>query len=194
MTQIMENEYSKAEQQQLLQLARAAIAYQLRHATDFQVQAEDYPPHLRTKRACFVTLKTGTQLRGCIGGMEPTQALAQEVASRACDAAFCDPRFSPVKESELDQLKIHISILNPMEQLTCTNQADLLRQLRPGIDGLLLEDGPDRGTFLPAVWESLPKKEDFLKQLMHKAGLRSDYWSSTLRVYRYTCSSFAERS
>jgi len=187
------NEYSKAEQQQLLQLARAAIAYQLRHAADFPVQADDYPPHLRAKRACFVTLKTGTQLRGCIGGMEPTQALIQEVASRACDAAFSDPRFRPVQESELDQINIHISILNPMERLTCTNQAGLLRQLRPGIDGILLEDGAYHGTFLPAVWESLPRKEDFLKQLMHKAGLRSDYWSSTLRVYRYTCSSFGER-
>jgi AmmeMemoRadiSam system protein A len=194
MTQIMENEYSKAEQQQLLQLARTAIAYQIQHATDLQVQADDFPPHLRELRACFVTLKIETQLRGCIGGMEPTQPLVLEVAARACDAAFRDPRFCPVQESELDQINIHISILNPMERLTCTNQADLLRKLRTGIDGILLEDGAYHGTFLPAVWESLPRKEDFLKQLMHKAGLQSDYWSNTLRVYRYTCSSFGERS
>jgi AmmeMemoRadiSam system protein A len=188
----MENEYSQTEQQQLLQLARASITHKLRHGTELRVQAADFPPHLRANRACFVTLKMGTRLRGCIGGMEPTQPLVQEVATRACDAAFRDPRFEPLQASELDQLNIHISVLNPMEPVAFTNREDLLRQLRPGIDGLLIEDDPYHGTFLPAVWESLPKKADFLKQLMLKAGLPSDYWSSTLRVHRYTCSSFGE--
>jgi AmmeMemoRadiSam system protein A len=192
MTQIMENEYSKTEQQQLLQLARASITHKLRYATELQVQADDFPPHLRELRACFVTLKMETQLRGCIGGMEATQPLVIEVAARACDAAFRDPRFTPVQANEFDQLNIHISVLNPMEPVAFTNREDLLRQLRPGIDGLLIEDGPYHGTFLPAIWEALPKKEDFLKQLMLKAGLPSDYWSSTLRIHRYTCSSFGE--
>ena len=192
MTQIMENEYSKAEQQQLLQLARASISHQLRHTTELPVQDDDYPPHLRELRACFVTLKMGTQLRGCIGGMVPTQPLVIEVAARACDAAFHDPRFTPVQANEFDQLTIHISVLNPMEPVAFTNREDLLHQLRPGIDGLLIEDGPYHGTFLPAVWESLPNRENFLKQLMLKAGLPSDYWSSTLRIHRYTCSNFGE--
>jgi AmmeMemoRadiSam system protein A len=188
------NEYSATEQQQLLRLARASIAHTLQHGTDLQVQLEEFPAHLRAKRACFVTLKIGAQLRGCIGSMQATQPLAQEVAARALDAAFNDPRFEPLQPHELDQLTIHISMLNPMEPLTFTNRDDLLRQLRPGIDGLLVEDGSKHATFLPAVWQALPKKEAFLTQLMLKAGLPAGHWSSTLRIHRYTCSSFGEYS
>ena len=192
MTHPAQNEYSATEQQQLLRLARASIAHRLRHGTDLQVQLEDSPAHLCANRACFVTLKIGTRLRGCIGAMQATQPLVQEVAVRACDAAFNDPRFEALQANELDRLTIHISVLNPMEPLTFTNRDDLLRQLRPGIDGLLVEDGSNHGTFLPAVWEALPNKEAFLKQLMLKAGLAAGYWSNTLRIHRYTCSSFGE--
>ena len=192
MTHTAHNEYSTSDQQQLLRLARASIAHTLRHETDLQVQLDDFPPHLCCNRACFVTLKRGTQLRGCIGAMQATQPLVQEVVARAKDAAFNDPRFEPLQPHELDQLTIHISVLNPMEPLTFTNRDDLLRQLRPGIDGLLVEDGSNHGTFLPEVWEALSKKEAFLKQLMIKAGLAADYWSNTLRIHRYTCRSFGE--
>ncbi len=185
-------EYSQAEQRQLLQLARESIAHTLRHGTPLPMHPADYPPHFQICRACFVTLKAGNQLRGCIGGLEADRPLVAEVAARACDAAFRDRRFEPVDENEVDQLSIHISILNPMETLTCASRHDLLRQLRPGIDGLLIEDGEYRATFLPAVWDSLPTPEAFLQQLMLKAGLPRDHWSDTLRAHRYTCDSFGE--
>ena len=192
MTHAAHNEYSATEQQQLLRLARASIAQRLRHGTALQVQTADFPAHLAAKRACFVTLKIGTRLRGCIGAIQASQPLVQEVAVRACEAAFNDPRFEPLQADEFDQLKLHISILNPLQELRCRDRADLLRQLRSGIDGLLVEDGNAHATFLPAVWQSLPNKEAFLTQLMRKAGLAADYWSNTLRVHRYTCSSFGE--
>jgi AmmeMemoRadiSam system protein A len=186
------NEYSISEQQQLLRLARASIAHQLRHNSALQVRATDYPLHLQVKRACFVSLKIGTRLRGCIGSMQATQPLVQEVAERAVDAAFNDPRFEPLQNDEFDQLTVHISILNPLQELRCRDRQDLLRQLRPEVDGLLVEDGDAHGTFLPAVWDSLPSKHAFIAQLMRKAGLPADYWSSTLRIHRYTCSSFGD--
>lgn len=192
MSDTMPQEYSEPERQQLLQLARASITHHLQQGIDLRVQSEDFAPHLQALRACFVTLKNKAQLRGCIGGLQATQPLVQAVASNANNAAFRDPRFEPVQVHEFAQLTIHIAVLNPMEPLAFTSREDLLRQLRSGVDGLLIEDGPHRGTFLPAVWESLPRRQDFLTQLMLKAGLQADDWPDTLRIHRYTCSSFAE--
>jgi len=118
--------------------------------------------------------------------LEARRPLAEDVVQNAFAAAFGDPRFPPVTEPEVDKLDIHISVLSPLEEMHFASEADLLRQIRPGIDGLVLEDGPYRGTFLPAVWESLPDKRDFLRHLKIKAGLPPDYWSNTLRVWRYT--------
>lgn len=79
-----------------------------------------------------------------------------------------------------------------MEPMAFTSREDLLCQLRPGVDGLFIEEGCKRGTFLPAVWESLPSRQEFLQQLLLKATLPPDYWSDGLQIHRYTCSSFAE--
>jgi len=68
----------------------------------------------------------------------------------------------------------------------------LLAELRPGIDGLLLEDGRHRSTFLPKVWEQLPEAREFLGQLLAKAGLPADHWSPSLRVHRYRALTFGD--
>jgi hypothetical protein len=87
-------------------------------------------------------------------------------------------------------LHIHISVLSPPQPLAFESEQDLLAQLRPGVDGLILEERYARGTFLPSVWEQLPEPLDFLRHLKRKAGLPVDYWSTQLRVSRYTTESF----
>ncbi|WP_269525232.1 AmmeMemoRadiSam system protein A [Coraliomargarita parva] len=184
--------YTPQEQVCLLHTAREAIQARLAGEVYQHPPLHRYPDALMEHRACFVTLKIRDQLRGCIGGFEASRPLIDEVAQRACDAAFKDPRFEPLDARELPELRIHIAVLNPTIPMEVTGRSDLLRQLRPGVDGILIEEGAYRGTFLPAVWESLPHREQFLQALMHKAGLPSDYWSDSIRVYRYTCTDFGE--
>ena len=101
-------------------------------------------------------------------------------------AAFRDPRFEPVSRTELDDIRIEVSLLSTPEAMRFRSEADALRQLRPGVDGVILECGGARGTFLPQVWEQLPEPADFMAQLKRKAGLRGDFWSDEVRLSRYT--------
>jgi AmmeMemoRadiSam system protein A len=148
------------------------------------------PEELMELRATFVTLTMGGQLRGCIGMLEACRPLAEDVAANAVAAAFEDPRFPPLTKREFESLEIHISVLSPTEELRFSSEEDALHQIRPGIDGLILQDGFYRGTFLPSVWEELPQKALFWAHLKQKAGLPVDYWSETLRVFRYTTECF----
>lgn len=174
----------------LRKIALEAIKYGLEHENHLPVDTSRYPRSLQKLGASFVTLNKHDQLRGCIGCLEAHQPLVNDVAYNAYAAAFNDPRFPSLTEDELDQLEIHISILTPAVPMEFESEQDLLEQIQPGIDGLVLEDGMHRGTFLPAVWESLPDKIDFLRHLKQKAGLPPDYWSDTIRVSRYTTESF----
>jgi AMMECR1 domain-containing protein len=70
------------------------------------------------------------------------------------------------------------------------SEGDLVKQLRPKIDGLIMQEGRHRGTFLPSVWEQLPKSEDFLKHLKIKSGLPETYWSDSIQIRRYTVEEF----
>ena len=110
----------------------------------------------------------------------------ENVAFYAHASAFSDTRFPALVFAEFPGLEIAISVLSPMELISFSSEPDLIRQLRPGIDGLLLEDGGYRGTFLPSVWESIPEPVDFLRRLKVKAGLYPDYWSKEIQVRRYT--------
>jgi AmmeMemoRadiSam system protein A len=136
-------------------------------------------------RATFVTLKKNGALRGCIGSLEARFPLATDVARNAYWAAFRDPRFRAVEESELDELQIEISLLTAPEPVFHGSEADLIRQLRPGVDGPILQEGSRRGTFLPSVWASLPVPEEFIRQLKIKAGFPPDHWSEAMEVFRY---------
>ena len=184
--------FNEADKKQLLDLARASIQYGLEHGNPIAVTLGNYPAHLQEQRACFVTLQIDHRLRGCIGSLEAHRPLVEDVADNAYAAAFRDPRFAPVSEIEYPQLQYHISVLNPPESMSFTSEQDLLKQIRPGIDGLVLSDRGYRGTFLPSVWESLPTAQEFLSHLKQKAGLPSDYWSDTLRVDRYTVENIEE--
>ena len=187
------NEYSPAERELLLRLARDSIRHGLQTGRPLQVAPADYPPRLQDERACFVTLTESGELRGCIGHLEPVQTLVEDVAENAFAAAFRDPRFPPLATSEFEQIRIEISVLGEPAPMRFSSEADLVRQLRPGMDGLILE-GPmgHRGTFLPSVWESLPEPAQFLAHLKLKAGLPADYWDERIRVLRYTTEAFEE--
>lgn len=182
---------SEADRNTLKQVARQAIDYGLHHSHQSPViDIAEYPESLRPERATFVTLNLNNNLRGCIGSLQAHRPLVLDVAHNACAAAFFDPRFAPLDQTEFEQLDIHLSILSPAEPVQFNSEADLLQQLRPGIDGLILEDKGMRGTFLPSVWESLATAEEFLAHLKQKAGLPARYWSNTLTVSRYTTESF----
>jgi len=174
----------------LREIALESIKYGLSQKKHLQVETSRYPKSLQNPGASFVTLNWNGQLRGCIGSLEAYQPLVNDVAYNAYAAAFSDPRFPSLSENELDDLELHISVLTPAEPIQFDSESDLLEQIRPGIDGLVLEDGYNRGTFLPAVWESLPEKTSFLQHLKMKAGLPKDYWSPTIKVSRYTTESF----
>lgn len=177
-------------QQQLLLLAARSIREGLATGRPISPSLEQYPPSLRERGACFVTLEIDGQLRGCIGMLEPVRPLAEDVAENAYAAAFRDPRFPPLRESEYQDLELHISIIGPASELEFDSEAVLLAQLVPNEDGLILQEGHSRGTFLPSVWETLPSPEAFINHLKQKAGLPANYWSDSLRVWRYRTQSF----
>ena len=146
---------------------------------------EGLAPPLAQPGASFVTINLNGQLRGCIGSLQAIRPLAEDISFNAYAAAFLDHRFAPLGENEQDQIRLHLSLLTPVTPIVFSSQQNLLAQIVPGEDGLILEEGGRRGTFLPSVWESLPSPEQFLGHLKLKAGLPADYWSPTLRVYRY---------
>jgi uncharacterized protein len=175
------------QQQLLLKIAQDSIAYGLRNGKALPVNPKDYPAELQVICATFVTLEIAGQLRGCIGMLEAVQPLVVDIAKNAFLAAFRDYRFSPVSQAEYSQLQIHLSLLSPSEPIIFSSEHDLITQLRPNIDGLIMLEGGRRGTFLPSVWDSLPEPEQFLQQLKVKTGLPKSYWSDTLQVSRYHC-------
>ncbi len=151
-------------------------------------------PLLLEPCACFVTLHLHGALRGCIGTLESKEPLVDAVITAAYNAALDDPRFSPVTAEELPLLAIDISVLSPAQPMTARSEAELLNSLRPGVDGLIIAEGPRRATFLPAVWQQLPTPEEFFRQLKLKAGLAVDYWSDTLELNRYSTESFGDHT
>lgn len=185
-------ELSESEKKDLLRLARQSIVHGLKTGRAIKVNDSEWPDDATVQAACFVTLNTHGQLRGCIGHLSAIQPLVDDVAENAFSAAFKDPRFSPLSDKELDDIEIEISVLTPAEQMTFTDEQDLLSQIQPGIDGLILEDGFNRGTFLPSVWESLPDKQDFWTHLKLKAGLSPAHWSDSVQVSRYRTLAFSE--
>ncbi len=186
----MSNKLSDKEKKQLLEIARLSIQSGLDNQTALQVDDAEIPKSLSNKRATFVTLTQSGNLRGCMGNLVANDILAQSVANTAYNAAFRDPRFPNLTGDEMDRTLIDISVLTPIQEMSVANRDDLLNQLRPGIDGLLLEDRGYRATFLPKVWESLKEPQEFLQQLLRKAGLTDTHWSDNMRFHRYQTESF----
>ena len=181
---------SDTERQRLLTLAKLSIREGLGSGRPLSVECQKLTPRLASPGTTFVTLKLDGQLRGCIGSLEAYRPLAEDCAENAFAAAFRDPRFPPVSVQEYPALSIHVSVLEPTRPMQVVSEADLLEQLRPGQDGLVLIHGDRQATFLPSVWEQLPLPGDFVRHLKRKAGLPDDYWSPMLQFGRYGVEEF----
>ncbi len=180
--------FTEAQGQLLVRLARAAIAREF----DVSQAPLPHPDWLETPGAVFVTLTEAGRLRGCIGSLEAHRPLGQDLEHNARAAAFSDPRFPPLRAEELDKVRIEVSLLTPAVPMRFTDEADALAQLRPGIDGVILEYGRYRATFLPQVWEQLPRPDVFMTHLKQKAGLSGDFWQQAVRLSRYGVEKFRE--
>ena len=172
----------------VLAIARGAIAAALGEAGPrFEPAA-----WLEEKAASFVTLMQRGQLRGCIGSLSAERALRVDVEHNALAAAFRDPRFAPLSRSEYREIEVEVSLLSPLDPIEFESESHALGQLRPGVDGVLLEYAGRRGTFLPQVWEQLPEPNAFLAHLKGKAGLPAGFWAAELKLSRYTVDKWRE--
>jgi AmmeMemoRadiSam system protein A len=183
-----------AERRLLLSLARSSIQTRLLGEPMPEMAPECSTPYLSQPLACFVTLNTADgDLRGCIGIFEADRPLWENVMDRARAAAFADPRFRPVEESELSRLVLEISILTPPQPFEFSSPDELLARLRPMVDGVILHTPWGSSTFLPQVWEQLPEREQFLGRLCEKHGAPEDCWRDpSLRVETYQAVVFSE--
>ena len=164
----------------LLSLARRAISSYFETGKRLEPTQKEIPsPNVLEQGACFVTLHLHGELRGCIGSLVAHRPLLNDVIENALASAFEDTRFDPLTKEELKLVKISISYLTPPKPFPVKDSGDLLAKLIPHKHGLILQKGMARATFLPAVWEELPKKEDFLSHLCMKAGLSPVEWKNT---------------
>ncbi|MBX3080851.1 MAG: AmmeMemoRadiSam system protein A [Anaerolineae bacterium] len=189
----MNTEYTHEEQKQLLRIARQA----LEAVTHGQPRPElgNIPAALKEPRACFVTLRRNEtqELRGCTGTVTARRPLAEEVSISTEQTALHDPRFSPVSANETPDINIEISVLTPPVPLDYESPADLLKRVRPNIDGVFLQHGYHRATYLPQVWESIADPAQFFTMLSRKMGLPGDAWRTLpMKVFTYQSISFEE--
>jgi AmmeMemoRadiSam system protein A len=173
-----------AERQRLLRLARDAI---VAHLSGLPAPAPAPSPIMDRRAGVFVSLHQGEALRGCIGHIEPDQPLSRGVPNSAIAAASTDPRFAPVTNDEMPELRIELSILGPLERIAGVHEIEI------GCHGLIVERGWNRGLLLPQVavewgWDA----EVFLSQTCHKAGLPLDAWKSAASIWRFEAEVFSE--
>ena len=166
----------------LLAIARNGIEAALGACAAQSLPQESW---LKPPRASFVTLTQDGKLRGCIGSLEAQRPLGEDVRHNARAAALADPRFAPLTREELSGTRIEVSLLSTPKPIAFADHADLLAQLRPGKDGLILECGSARATFLPQVWGNLADPEQFLAELKRKAGLAQELSTAKCRIQRY---------
>lgn len=178
------------EQDVLLELAETSIYEGLAGRNHLRADIDALPPRLREPHGAFVTLHVRSELNGCIGRLETDDPLGALVPLLAFESAFGDPRLPALQHYDVADLHIEISVLTPLDRMTVRDRDDLLAQLRPGIDGVLIRAFPYQATFLPAVWASAPDPDFFLDLLFRKAGLPPGSWPPDLQVYRYEAALF----
>jgi AmmeMemoRadiSam system protein B/AmmeMemoRadiSam system protein A len=171
----------------LLRAARGAIEARL-----FGAAPAAHAPWLAQPGASFVTLMREGALRGCIGSLQAARPLGLDVAENALGAAFRDPRFPPVGADEWPRCRVEVSLLSTAKTLAFADEADLLGQLQPGEDGVILEAEGRRATFLPQVWDSVPDRRQFLRELARKAGLPGEVRLTRCRISRYRVAKWKE--
>ena len=150
------------------------------------VDVNDIPPVLREQGSSFVTLEIDNKLRGCIGSIIAHQPLFVDLMQNANKSAFKDSRFAPLTKEEYEKTTISVSLLSAPQKIAFTDEANLLSQLKPNIDGLIIKDGNNQAVYLPSVWEQIPDRIDFLNSLKIKAGLAPNHFSNTFEAYSFT--------
>ncbi len=189
----MTDHLTDGEKQILLRLAREAMESAVKGEALPPLDKQSLPSPLCEEGASFVTLTIHGELRGCIGALEAYQPLADDVQEHAVAASLRDPRFPPVGESELSRIRLEVSRLTAPTQLEYSSGDDLLKKLRPHVDGVILKDGFRRATFLPQVWEKIPDPAEFLDHLCQKMGARPGLWrDAKLVVQTYQVEEFRE--
>jgi AmmeMemoRadiSam system protein A len=174
----------------LLELGRESITRGLESGRLAPWPAPPDDRGLAVRRATFITLHRDGELRGCCGTLDARAAVAEDVWRNAWASAFADPRFLPLMPHEYAGLELQISVLSPLEPMAAACEDALIETLRPQVDGLVLEAGAQRATFLPAVWEQVPEPRKFVLELKRKAGWSAHHWPAGLRAYRYTTECF----
>jgi hypothetical protein len=189
----MEDNLSSEEKIYLLGLARESLELGVRGVTLPELDINSVPPRLLKPGATFVTLTKNGELRGCIGSLEAIRPLAEDVRLHAVAAALEDYRFPPVHANEMRQILIEISRLTAPRSVKYRDPDELLKLLRPGLDGVVIQRGIQRATFLPQVWEKVPDVEIFLAMLCRKMGMSSNCWRSTdVKISTYRVEKFCE--
>jgi AmmeMemoRadiSam system protein A len=185
---------SPDDQQILLGLAVAAVRFGLEsgRARDFELAG--FADSLKKSAATFVTLRVKETLRGCMGSLIERKPLATDVSDNAFAAAFRDPRFSPLQEAEFSSLAVSIAVLGPRVRMVCAEEEELIRQLRPHVDGVTLQCGTRSATLLPAAWGLFDSPQSFVDGLKRKAGVPRKFWSSDLIFERYETFGFSCRA
>ena len=188
-----EEKLTTDEQKILLKLARQALESGVHGQALPPMDLTALSPRLQAEGASFVTLTRAGNLRGCIGALEASQPLAEDVREHAIAAALEDYRFPPVQPDELSEIHIEVSRLTAPRPLEYDTSDDLLNKIRPGIDGVVLRDGWQRATFLPQVWEKIPDPAEFLDNLCYKMEAEPGLWRTKhLTVLTYQVEEFHE--
>lgn len=191
----MTRKLNEAEQRILLTIARQALEAAVRGEPLPDIHLDALPPALQQPGASFVTLTIEGRLRGCIGTLDAHQALAVDVQEHAVAAALQDFRFPKVQPAELPYIHIEVSALTPRSRLQYDRPQELAAKLKPNIDGVILQDGQRKATFLPQVWEKVSSPEEFLSHLCMKMGAARDLWlKKPLDVYIYQVQEFQEQA
>ena len=182
----MNDDYTPTECQWLLGISRQSLIAASSGAPPPLFDISYLPPRLQELRACFITLTMNGELRGCTGTLAARRPLAEEVAYSTVQTALFDPRFAPISPEQVSSTRIEISVLTPSQPLYYDSPDDLIRRLRPHVDGVTLRIGQNRSTFLPQVWERLNDPIEFLTLLSRKMGLPGDSWrKSDIQVETY---------
>ena len=175
----------QANQEDLLRIAAQSIVTGFERGRPLRLRESRYPEDLRQKGATFVNIYYEGALRGSAGSGEPKRSILQDIAENAYAAAFSDFRFIPLTEEEIKNAEISISVLTRPTPIRFESEDELLEKIRPNQDGLIFRERSNKALFLPQVWQTFSTPKEFLAYLKQKAGLPMDYWSPTVKVYRF---------
>jgi hypothetical protein len=170
----------------LIDIAEASVVAGLEGRRAAAPDLGTLPRSLQRPAGAFVTLTVDGELNGCIGTIEGGEAVGVVVSRLAWDAAFADPRLPALTVADYEALVLEVSVLSPLEPLAAGTSRDLLGNLNPGVDGLLIEAHRRRAVFQPSVWRQLPDPVDFVARLQQKAGLDPHGWPAGMLAWRFT--------